>query len=492
MKTKFLFLIVLSLLVSSTINAQIVNNFVEANHDCYRIDSIHDKPPISLQEWTIQYLKTLKGLPTGNLRKIGERKDQYDMYSSSWNYDDSLSLSYDTQNGNVLTELFLEYNQDSSAWFNSFLRENTYNTNGWLIQKIGKIWNGTSWINSYKENFNFNAQGLVVEKVYYEWNGSEWLPINRITNTYNSNQWVDTLMTFIWDNLNSQWIFDKRNIYQYDAHGNCTELITQRWIGSYWLNELKFITFYTADNQFHYGYKYFWNTVSNSWNNSHKDSTLFISNTNREEYQYLWDVNTSNWKYNKRKIQTFTTSNILVEQYLQEWSTNSQWINNSHFVYTLDAQENYSTYEYHEWHPYYGWIFINKELFTFNNDNYLTYQLKQKTLYPGQINWVNEEQKFFWYEVNPFVSIADVSVQYQVNIFPNPAKDYLLLTMKTHDNEDVEVIIYNLNGAIVYNTKFTSIGQTTRIMDVSNLLPGTYFLQIKTIHGFINNKLIKS
>ncbi|UTW67773.1 T9SS type A sorting domain-containing protein [bacterium SCSIO 12643] len=74
-----------------------------------------------------------------------------------------------------------------------------------------------------------------------------------------------------------------------------------------------------------------------------------------------------------------------------------------------------------------------------------------------------------------------------VNIYPNPAADYLNIDMKGFNGQEVQVIITDMGGKHVINNILKVNGNQTSTLDVSNLPTGTYFIQIQAE----NQKVVK-
>ena len=67
-----------------------------------------------------------------------------------------------------------------------------------------------------------------------------------------------------------------------------------------------------------------------------------------------------------------------------------------------------------------------------------------------------------------------------VNIYPNPAADYLNIDMEGFNGQQVQVIITDMGGKQVINNTLKVNGSQTSTLDVSSLPTGTYFIQIQT------------
>ncbi|MGB3074408.1 MAG: T9SS type A sorting domain-containing protein, partial [Chitinophagales bacterium] len=73
-----------------------------------------------------------------------------------------------------------------------------------------------------------------------------------------------------------------------------------------------------------------------------------------------------------------------------------------------------------------------------------------------------------------------------IKIFPNPVTEYLQFEI---DFQIIEVNILDLHGHELIKTGNVNPGKNS--LDVSNLLPGVYFLQMKGINGSSFQKIVK-
>jgi hypothetical protein len=85
------------------------------------------------------------------------------------------------------------------------------------------------------------------------------------------------------------------------------------------------------------------------------------------------------------------------------------------------------------------------------------------------------------------VGINNVQHLYNaISVYPNPTKDYIYINKKDQKIDVKHVRIYNLKGQLIYDEKFRSK------IDVSRLSEGLYFLKLETDEGeVLNYKLIK-
>ncbi|MCU0405363.1 MAG: T9SS type A sorting domain-containing protein [Ignavibacteriaceae bacterium] len=85
---------------------------------------------------------------------------------------------------------------------------------------------------------------------------------------------------------------------------------------------------------------------------------------------------------------------------------------------------------------------------------------------------------------NDIYQITDESQN--IEIYPNPGKDEIIIKVKNFINCSIEII--NTKGSIVMNTRLFSLETK---LNISNILPGIYFVKIITEKEIVTKKLIK-
>lgn len=79
------------------------------------------------------------------------------------------------------------------------------------------------------------------------------------------------------------------------------------------------------------------------------------------------------------------------------------------------------------------------------------------------------------------VSITMAEKSNEVNIYPNPANNYLYISKEVEN-----ITITSLEGRVIYHTK-----NATNKIDISNIVPGTYVLKMKSGDVQLNKRLVK-
>jgi len=81
------------------------------------------------------------------------------------------------------------------------------------------------------------------------------------------------------------------------------------------------------------------------------------------------------------------------------------------------------------------------------------------------------------------LGISDIE-KFNLTIAPNPVEDYLKIKIPAEIKFD-QLVIYDINGQIIYRNGFT------RNIDVSKISSGLYFLEVTSPEGSVTRKFIK-
>jgi len=77
-----------------------------------------------------------------------------------------------------------------------------------------------------------------------------------------------------------------------------------------------------------------------------------------------------------------------------------------------------------------------------------------------------------------------------INLFPNPASSMFNISYEAQNIDDVEIIILNSIGQLVFNYNYYSVNNFEKQIDIENYSSGIYQILISTKKGYNLNKLI--
>lgn len=109
---------------------------------------------------------------------------------------------------------------------------------------------------------------------------------------------------------------------------------------------------------------------------------------------------------------------------------------------------------------------------------------------PSPTGWGLDLKHFIFPVMCTTVGIGEILQESNVSVFPNPVNQNLSVVIGK-DVKNSSVLIYNLLGQQVAPATINNSGKLTYSVDVSNLTPGVYFIQVKTELGNITRKFVK-
>jgi opacity protein-like surface antigen len=80
------------------------------------------------------------------------------------------------------------------------------------------------------------------------------------------------------------------------------------------------------------------------------------------------------------------------------------------------------------------------------------------------------------YEISVVTGIEEaLGISLEINVYPNPATDYIKLIIENYEIENLKYQLYDINGSLL-QTDIIESNETNIIMQT--LLPSTYFLKV--------------
>lgn len=117
-----------------------------------------------------------------------------------------------------------------------------------------------------------------------------------------------------------------------------------------------------------------------------------------------------------------------------------------------------------------------------------TYTNTYQTGYvPGNVSEIVCDNSSFARSTYTTTSVQDFGVK-AFTMFPNPADRAITLANTLTSSDEIEIIIFNMNGQMILHENYQGGAETT--LDVSNMKPGTYLLKMISKKGVETHKLL--
>jgi hypothetical protein len=92
---------------------------------------------------------------------------------------------------------------------------------------------------------------------------------------------------------------------------------------------------------------------------------------------------------------------------------------------------------------------------------------------------------------NGVLGTNDAGQRFGLEVYPNPADDYITIGLQSTSEETVNVSLLSIDGRTMLQTKIkTGLNKTVRSLDTSNILPGVYTLKLESNQALRTEKVI--
>lgn len=116
-----------------------------------------------------------------------------------------------------------------------------------------------------------------------------------------------------------------------------------------------------------------------------------------------------------------------------------------------------------------------------NGSVFITWSSNSTVNYPG---WELS------YEIDN-VGVEEADNFTQLDVYPNPVTDALNVNFHVEQHQTVEIRMLSVTGEIVYNNVLSNVsGEISNSIDVSNFAKGIYILNLSSVEGTVNKKVI--
>lgn len=218
--------------------------------------------------WTLNfwddYLKdTLIYDSSGNL--IEDLILRLDTNNNMWINDATTQYTYDLNN-NRTGGLFMRWNLSQSNWENWSRYSWTYDLNNHLTDYFSERWQFGSWVNSLKIKYNTNINGKFINHVADYWNSSNmWIKIDSTTYAYNTNGLILEILGRNWVNSLNNWVYAEKESFNYGANDSLSRKLHEQWENGNWTIDRDWNYVYDSNDYLIHSYGDYWVDSVNTW-----------------------------------------------------------------------------------------------------------------------------------------------------------------------------------------------------------------------------------
>lgn len=349
---------------------------------------------------------------------------------------------FNTDGNLIFSESHEVDSSNDTLWLNKDKVENSYNTDGQIVEMIQHSGANNSWRKNYKTTYAYTSSGEVNERIVYngntgywkrerrylteynadgitkyttqDWNGAAWVRIAEDVYTYQNSKLV---LKEAYNTLLGSWQNDKKWVYMYNSRGEYARIEERDWYQGTWL--LGSSKTYTYD------------TIS--------------------PYLLLELINWSSGYYDKREYVYFSNG-VLNTQIISD-GIPSNWTERNKTSFDYDFSYSSSEISAPSWYTYPNKI------------------IDHRTYEKNGGNWESDETWEFFYSNRAPLSVLP-AIKNSFSVYPNPSNGVMWIEIEMTQPTMLNVI--DMQGRVVYSTNVTSEKSK---MDIAHLKQGCYFVK---------------
>lgn len=384
------------------------------------------------------------------------------------------------------------YDNTSGEWLKQSLEEYVYEENNYLKELVFYIWNENTqdWVASMKFEIIYDEEYKFTNQITYNFIENVWVYNSKYDFTYNLDDFVTNSTFYMWEIDLEIWIYNDKVDITYDENNNKLETLSSYWDleNEIWVENYKYICVYNIDNTLaeeHYFY-----FESENWLEYSKVYYSYTDNKLFSTESFYWDYEISQW------INDIKTEFYYIEELLDYTINYYQEVQSYKIQYSYDEFDNNISFVGYNWESD-AWVesSLNEYILDYN----YTIENVASPLWYNQYEYTHAliEESYStiskditqMYKTNYYVSDFDVNIKENnftsLNIYPNPASDYINISSQ---NTIENINIYNIDGKKIDNIK---TNKTNNIIDISNLQQGIYILETISENQVEKSKFIK-
>ncbi len=378
-----------------------------------------------------------------------------------WNILFKQIYEYDEQN-RITLKILKKHNILLGQWTDTIRTQTEYFEDS-IVQYEYKRWSDNQMHFSYFLAYVY-TRPLTYTKIYYI---PDSLYYMFVISYYNDlgKIYKDSMAYGTFINGNPVFSFFYYDLYYYTHFNKDSLTLSYSWDASTndWVPKMKILKHYNQQQLLDTNYRFSFDTTLNSW---------ILNNFN----VYLYDSsghNTENIYYNpdpsSRRLYTYNDPDYDLHynsETIQIWdTTNNSWTNKYYYVWDFDSIGNNLMFEKYKWVNS-NWVpDENYYIDRYYNDVFYLFPFAKRT---------------FSYKKNILLITSLFNQKQKLSVYPNPAKDYLILNTPIYS----QYTITDIRGRTVQQGTINS--NNTQI-NISTLKPGIYIIRI----GKDKSKFIK-
>ncbi|MCF7793235.1 MAG: T9SS type A sorting domain-containing protein [Candidatus Cloacimonetes bacterium] len=369
------------------------------------------------------------------------------------------------------------------------------------------------------DHLNNPRELQLTEQYNYDWLNDDWQNQFKLAYSYEAGL-VSEIKVYYWNG--SLWAYDHREVYSYDDEDHLIEVLIQYHSGT-WINLMRYVLIWQNNLVMELTLQ---NWLNMTWENSER--TLISYDANDNEIEDLWQT-WDGYDWYDMELYTMTyDNNNLRQDLLEQHNNQGNWIDFYLNTYSYDANDNLiedlgafytgswendilRTYEYdvddnlstilEEYYFMGNWCESSLESYSYENDQVseILYQIWETD------DWLNDQlEEYIYEELNSYPNEIphNSSLISHLSNHPNPFNPSTTISFSSEQNqqnEQIEIVIYNIKGQKVKTFSFPngSLGTSKGLVvwngtDDNNkpVSSGIYFAKLKSGKTEASSKML--
>ena len=287
-----------------------------------------------------------------------------------------------------------------------------------------------------------------------------------------------------YDTIAQDWVLDTKWISTFNESEQRTEQIMYEYQheASTWKKSIKQTLDYLNNGDSIVEEQFYWPEIDTNWTQIIKYATTYENGLRKRYYLYNWDMLTSQYKMQSKEEYFYDESDNLIKSVSSFWDeASSNFVEIMKLIYSGDDLE-YVTFftwmsETQTWTPNGLMIYNLDKNGRSTSTDYFDYN-------ESGDNFIKNEATVFLYK-DQVVGINNLP-KMEVQIYPNPTKDMLILK---HDNLGKYAFeIIDINGKVLLSKQSTNPQNKISLKDFER---GMYILKLRSGGQVLTKQIIK-
>lgn len=427
---------------------------------------------------------------------------------------------------NEFGAIILSHNQNwdtlNNVWITDYKVFRDFDDNKNIIRDGVIYWSKEEgiWIFGSKYEFEFNdkKQKISESRFHYDPLYPKWIGDLRTVMEYDGELMISKTF-YNWEEWGGTWLQYQKQEYQYDDQYHQTAIITSAYDDYFqeWYYLTKQESVYTVSGIIILSGQYDWS--GDSWILKKQDTTIIITSEEKElifmlsrnDELALWDSvkRTENYfdegtekftsivfEYNENgwlpvnKTITRSDDNGISYSEKYKWDNFLQQFTGTNFFELLyNNNGDVSRYTSFKWSEERNeWIGNFKDVITYYDFGYRS-SLSHFIWDTINADWKTDYKYFRYYSTIIFTDDQQVEFPHSdIIIYPNPAGDYLNISLNRELQGNYPYYIYSISGKLISTGTITA---PSAVMNVTELQNGFYILKVGYQPGFTSKILIR-